>query len=67
MTEDGMSGITEEGLTTKKNWIQGWGKERGESKFVVSLRVCITRSKIRSGIMNRICRKKMGSALKKFS
>ena len=29
MTEDGMSGITEEGLTTKKNWIQGWGKERG--------------------------------------
>ena len=61
-----MNGITEEELT-KKNWIQVWGKERGESKFVVSLRVCITRFKIRSGMMNRICRKNMSSALKKFS
>lgn len=66
MTEDGVSGVTE-GELTKKKLDSVWGKERGESKFVVKLRVCITRSKIRSGMMNRICRKKMSSALKKFS
>lgn len=55
------------GRTNQKKLDSVWGKERGESKFVVKLRVCITRSKIRSGMMNRICRKKMSSALKKFS
>lgn len=59
MTEEGMINTTEEELT-KKNWIQGWGKERGESKLALGP---VGRfNKIGKRMINKFCRKKMSSA-----